>query len=83
MKIDGYNNDYDHDGDIMIMMMVLLGQTCIAPDYIYCHEKVYDTFLLALKNKLNQVCIHTIYVYNFYMYECMPVYEYVCMCDCL
>jgi len=30
------------------------GQTCIAPDYIYCHEKVYDKFLLALKNKLNQ-----------------------------
>ena len=59
-KNDDYNNDYDHDGDMMIMMMVLLGQTCIAPDYIYCHEKVYDKFLLALKNKLNQVGIHII-----------------------
>jgi aldehyde dehydrogenase (NAD+) len=25
------------------------GQTCVAPDYVYCHEKHYDAFLQLLK----------------------------------
>ena len=27
------------------------GQTCIAPDYVYCHEKHFDAFLALLKRK--------------------------------
>jgi aldehyde dehydrogenase (NAD+) len=27
------------------------GQTCIAPDYVFCHEKHYDRFLACLKEK--------------------------------
>eukprot|EP00598_Pedospumella_elongata_P006884 CAMPEP_0184985614 /NCGR_PEP_ID=MMETSP1098-20130426/14206_1 /TAXON_ID=89044 /ORGANISM="Spumella elongata, Strain CCAP 955/1" /LENGTH=500 /DNA_ID=CAMNT_0027509707 /DNA_START=33 /DNA_END=1532 /DNA_ORIENTATION=- len=30
------------------------GQTCIAPDYVFCHEKHYDAFLELCKQKLKQ-----------------------------
>mmetsp|Transcript_9633 Transcript_9633/g.15908 ORF Transcript_9633/g.15908 Transcript_9633/m.15908 type:complete len:461 (+) Transcript_9633:54-1436(+) len=30
------------------------GQTCIAPDYVFCHEKHYDKFLELCKTKLAQ-----------------------------
>lgn len=29
------------------------GQTCIAPDYLYVHEDIYEGFLKLLKQKLN------------------------------
>ena len=30
------------------------GQTCIAPDYVYVHEKHYDKFLALMKKKVKQ-----------------------------
>ncbi|KAJ1433689.1 aldehyde dehydrogenase 3B1, partial [Ochromonadaceae sp. CCMP2298] len=30
------------------------GQTCIAPDYVFCHEKHYDKFLALCASKLQQ-----------------------------
>jgi len=29
------------------------GQTCVAPDYVYVHESIYDIFLNSLINKIN------------------------------
>ncbi len=29
-----------------------VGQTCVAPDYVLCHEKVYQKLLLALKDEI-------------------------------
>jgi aldehyde dehydrogenase (NAD+) len=34
---------------------VNFGQTCIAPDYVYVHEKVYDEFLILLKAKTEEL----------------------------
>lgn len=32
-----------------------VGQTCVAPDYVLCHEKVYQKLLLALKEEITQM----------------------------
>ncbi|MGD1822352.1 MAG: aldehyde dehydrogenase [Pleomorphochaeta sp.] len=29
-----------------------VGQTCVAPDYVLCHQKVYQKLLLAIKNEI-------------------------------
>lgn len=29
------------------------GQTCVAPDYVLCHEKIYQKLLIALKEEIN------------------------------
>ena len=31
------------------------GQTCVAPDYVLCHEKVFQKLLLALKEEITQM----------------------------
>jgi aldehyde dehydrogenase (NAD+) len=31
------------------------GQTCIAPDYIFVHEKIAENFITAVKNRINEV----------------------------
>jgi len=34
--------------------LVNAGQTCIAPDYVYCHESIYEKLLEAMKQKIGE-----------------------------
>ncbi len=31
-----------------------LGQTCVAPDYIFCHKKIHDIFIKELKSQIEK-----------------------------
>src|SRR5690625_5018112 len=31
------------------------GQTCVAPDYVYVHKKIYDSFLKAVKKQITRL----------------------------
>ena len=57
------------------------GQTCLAPDYVLCHQSIRDDLVANIKAAVNEyygeVCLSVC------VYMCPCVYMYVCICVCI
>ena len=63
------------------------GQTCLAPDYVLCHQSVRDDLVASIKAAVNEyygeVCVCVCVRVRVRACVCVGAYMCVCMCTCI